>query len=32
MLNFEENKRKEAKLLEDMRQLVDRTMGQAAGE
>lgn len=32
MLNFEENKRKESKLLEDMRQLVEKTMGQAAGE
>eukprot|EP00878_Enallax_costatus_P031510 GHUV01034460.1.p2 GENE.GHUV01034460.1~~GHUV01034460.1.p2 ORF type:complete len:109 (+),score=39.20 GHUV01034460.1:238-564(+) len=32
MLNFEENKRKEAKLLEDMRQLVDKTLGgEAAG-
>lgn len=28
MLNFEENKRKEAKLLEDMRQLVEKTMDQ----
>eukprot|EP00878_Enallax_costatus_P044424 GHUV01053031.1.p1 GENE.GHUV01053031.1~~GHUV01053031.1.p1 ORF type:complete len:162 (+),score=31.30 GHUV01053031.1:326-811(+) len=27
MLNFEENKRKEAKLLEDMRQLVHKTLG-----
>lgn len=32
MLNFEENKRKEAKLIEDMRQLVDKTLGgEAAG-
>lgn len=30
MLNFEENKRKEAKLLEDMRQLVEKTMDQGA--
>jgi hypothetical protein len=27
MFNFEENKKKEAKILEDMRQLVDRTLG-----
>lgn len=31
MLNFEENKRKEAKLLEDMRMLVEKTMAGAAG-
>jgi hypothetical protein len=32
MLNFEENKRKEAVLLEDMRRLVDKTMqGEAGG-
>jgi hypothetical protein len=29
MFNFEENKRREAKILEDMKSLVDRTMGQA---
>lgn len=27
MFNFEENKRKEAKILEEMRLLVDRTLG-----
>ena len=27
MFNFEENKRKEAKVLEDMKKLVDRTLG-----
>ncbi|PRW59856.1 UPF0396 -like [Chlorella sorokiniana] len=27
MFNFEENKRKEAKILEEMRRLVDRTLG-----
>lgn len=27
MFNFEENKRKEAKILEDMKTLVDRTLG-----
>ena len=27
MFNFEENKRKEAKILEDMRVLVERTLG-----
>ncbi|KIY92283.1 hypothetical protein MNEG_15681 [Monoraphidium neglectum] len=33
MFNYEENKAKEAKILEDMRRLVDRTMGPApAGE
>ena len=32
MLNFEENKRKEATLLEDMRRLVEKTMaGEGAG-
>jgi hypothetical protein len=32
MLNFEENKRKEAVLLEDMRRLVEKTMqGEAGG-
>ena len=28
MFNFEENKRKEQKILEDLRRLVDRTLGQ----
>ena len=28
MFNFEENKRKEQKILEEMRRLVDRTLGQ----
>eukprot|EP00879_Flechtneria_rotunda_P020249 GHRR01021296.1.p1 GENE.GHRR01021296.1~~GHRR01021296.1.p1 ORF type:complete len:110 (-),score=31.66 GHRR01021296.1:128-457(-) len=32
MLNFEQNKQKEATLLEDMRRLVDKTMGSAAGD
>lgn len=27
MYNFEEHKRKEAKILEDMKRLVDRTLG-----
>lgn len=31
MFNFEENKRKEAKILEDMRRLVDRTLGPGDG-
>lgn len=31
MFNFEENKRKEQKILEDMKKLVERTMG-TAGE
>jgi hypothetical protein len=31
MLNFEETKRKEGKLLEDMRLLVEKTMGAAGG-
>lgn len=30
MFNYEENKAKEAKILEDMRRLVDRTMGSEA--
>lgn len=30
MFNFEENKRKEQKILDDMRRLVDRTLGPAA--
>eukprot|EP00955_Chlamydomonas_euryale_P086031 364187-Chlamydomonas_euryale.AAC.9 len=30
MFNFEENKRKEAKILEDMKRLVDSTLGPAA--
>ena len=32
MYNFEENRAKEAKILEDMRRLVDRTMGAAAAD
>jgi hypothetical protein len=31
MYNFEENKRKEQKILEDMKQLVDATMGSGTG-
>lgn len=31
MFNYEENKAKEAKILEDMKRLVDRTMGPGAG-
>ena len=31
MFNFEENKRKEAKILDDMRRLVDSTLGPADG-
>ncbi len=31
MFNFEENKRKEAQILEEMRRLVDRTLGPAVG-
>lgn len=30
MYNFEENKRKEAKILEDMKRLVDSTLGVGA--
>lgn len=29
MFNFEENKRKEAQILEDMRKLVENTIGEA---
>lgn len=32
MYNFEENKRKEAKILADMKRLVDRTLGTGEGE
>ncbi|KDD73368.1 hypothetical protein H632_c2248p0, partial [Helicosporidium sp. ATCC 50920] len=32
MFNYEENKKKEAKILEDMRALVAKTLGPAAGE
>jgi NF-kappa-B-activating protein C-terminal domain len=32
MYNFEENKRKEEKILEGMKQLVDRTLGAGSGE
>ena len=28
MVNFEENKKKEVRILEEMRRLVDRTLGQ----
>jgi len=30
MLNFEENKKKEAKIIEDMKRLVEKTVNDAA--
>ena len=32
MFNFEENKRKEQKILADLQSLVDRTLGEGEGE